>query len=75
MLEAKDLPVKAGADAGATDPYVYQAVGQGYFFDDIRMGTHLVSHKTRGITFLIVTQESMEDVEALKDALFAGNQK
>jgi hypothetical protein len=74
VLEAKNLPTRAGEDA-STDPYVYQAVGQGYFFDNIQMGTHLVSYPTRDIGFMVVTQEGMADAQALADALLARSQK
>ena len=75
VLEAKTLPVKAEDASVATDPYVYQAFGQGYFFDKFRVGTKLVRHQRRGIAFMVVTRESIEEAEALSDALLARSQE
>ncbi|MCW3100734.1 MAG: hypothetical protein JWL77_6352 [Chthonomonadaceae bacterium] len=78
LIEAKVLPGNAGEShqkIDPTDPYVYQAVGECYFFDEIKVGTRLSSGSINGVAFMIVGQ-SKEDIQALQDSLSSpGNRK
>ena len=51
-------------------PNVYQAVGEGYFFDEQKVGTWLTRGRAHGTDFVILTAMK-GDAQALKDALMA----
>jgi hypothetical protein len=65
IVEAK---VPSGDNTGNGN--VYQAVGEGYFFDEYKVGTWLISERVHGTDFLIVTKVKSDGV-ALRDALIA----